>query len=174
MFLLSADSDVFIKSDPNVLIGIYPSGGIYFSKILNNLKSRCQIDIRWFPFDIQNIQMQIGTPTFTSRYINYVSGGDKTFYLDGYIQNKLWNVVSLNWTFVEKFYGGTDGFSEIHLELVISRKPLFVIANLVVPALLLTIATLISFWIPFAQAMPIGMSIMLAFSVLAIRYFIIK
>ena len=38
-----------------------------------------------------------------------------------------------------------------------------------VPALFLSIVTLISFHIPMAQAMPIGISILLAYSVLTIR-----
>lgn len=62
-----------------------------------------------------------------------------------------------------------DTFSEIRYKMLIQRKPLFVIQNCVIPAIMLCILTLASFFIPFAQEMQIGISIMLAFSVFKLR-----
>lgn len=67
-----------------------------------------------------------------------------------------------------------DVFSEIRYKILIRRKPLFVIQNCVFPALMLCILTLVSFFIPFAQEMQIGISIMLAFSVFKLRYVPVK
>jgi len=62
-----------------------------------------------------------------------------------------------------------DSFSEIRYKILIRRKPLFVLQNCVIPAIMLCILTLVSFFIPFAQEMQIGISIMLAFSVFKLR-----
>ena len=62
-----------------------------------------------------------------------------------------------------------DTFSEIRYNILIRRKPLFVIQNCVFPALMLCLLTLVSFFIPFPQAMQIGISIMLSFSVFKLR-----
>lgn len=62
-----------------------------------------------------------------------------------------------------------DTFSEIRYKILIRRKPLFVIQNCVFPALMLCLLTLVSFFIPFPQAMQIGISIMLSFSVFKLR-----
>jgi hypothetical protein len=44
-----------------------------------------------------------------------------------------------------------DMFSEIRYKILIRRKPLFVLQNFVIPAVMLCILTLVSFFIPFAQ-----------------------
>lgn len=62
-----------------------------------------------------------------------------------------------------------DTFTEIKYKILIRRKPLFVIQNCVFPAMMLCLLTLVSFFIPFAQAMQIGISIMLSFSVFKLR-----
>ena len=61
-------------------------------------------------------------------------------------------------------------FSEIHYKILIRRKPLFVLQNYCIPALMLCAITLFSFYMPFAQEMQIGISIMLTFSILKLKY----
>jgi len=63
-----------------------------------------------------------------------------------------------------------NSFSEIKYQILIERRSLFVLQNYVTPAVFLCILTLISFFIPFAQAMQIGISILLSFAVFKLRY----
>lgn len=65
-------------------------------------------------------------------------------------------------------------FSEIHYKILIRRKPLFVLQNYCIPALMLCTITLFSFYMPFAQEMQIGISIMLTFSILKLKLFLIR
>jgi hypothetical protein len=81
-------------------------------------------------------------------------------------------LVSLNGSRVEEKYPDwieDDYFSEIHFTINLKRKPLYIIINCVMPALILSIITVISFVIPFPQQTQIGISIVLAFSVLTIK-----
>lgn len=93
--------------------------------------------------------------------------------LENYTENNEWALMAYKPYRHEIKYTNwieNDSFSEIHYKILIRRKPLFVIQNCVIPAIMLCILTLVSFFIPFAQAMQIGISIMLAFSVFKLRY----
>ena len=86
------------------------------------------------------------------------------------IDNKLWDLVKYKYEFVDTAIQGYNGtYAQFHVHLFVKRKPLYAITNLMVPALCLSLMTLISFYIPFAQAMPIGITIVLSHSVLSIR-----
>ena len=124
------------------------------------------MDIKWFPFDEQTCKVIINTENYPSEDVSYTT--DRLTH-NNLEENKIWSLVKLNYTIESFFYEGYGSYSFIHLNVVIRRKPLFVVTNLMVPALFLSIVTLISFHIPFAQAMPIGISILLAYSVLTIR-----
>jgi nicotinic acetylcholine receptor, invertebrate len=128
--------------------------------------------IKWFPFDEQLCVIVFGSWSYTSNYLNYTLMVEKPD-LQSYTENNEWSLVAYkpfralvhyeNW--IEK----EQNFTEIRYKILISRKPLFVLQNMVVPAHMLCVLTLVSFFIPFAQSMQIGISIMLAFSVFKLR-----
>lgn len=132
--------------------------------------------------------MVFGSWSHTSSLVYYRFWDDKPE-LPQYIPNNEWKLLAVsqsiktidfpNW--VER-----DPFFEINFTILIVRKPLLAIYNTVVPALMLTTLTLVSFFvraipfvvhfisieflqIPFAQEMQIGISIMLAYSVFSLR-----
>lgn len=92
--------------------------------------------------------------------------------LDNYTENNEWELVGFKPFRHEIKYTNwieNDFFTEIRYKILIRRKPLFVLQNCVIPAIMLCILTLVSFFIPFASEMQIGISIMLAFSVFKLR-----
>ena len=170
MILTSADTDVYLKPDATILNSMYADGLTSFSKMMNNLKSRCQMEIIWFPYDQQTCTIVLASTIYANDSIKFVDTGADTLLPYNFAEHKVWKLVSYSYKTVNTQYPGYEGnYSEMHLKVTIRRKPLFVISNLIVPALCLSVVTLISFYIPFAQAMPIGISIVLAYSVLAIR-----
>ena len=75
--------------------------------------------------------------------------------MDTYEENNEWRLREVRQLRKENVYPDwiePDAFTEITYKLIIARKPLFVIQNLVIPAVMLTILTLVVFFIPFAQA----------------------
>lgn len=170
MILSSADTNVYLNTEAVILNSMYPDGLTVFSKMMNNLKSRCQMEIIWFPYDQQTCTIVLASTIYANESINYIDSGVNTLIPYNYVEHKVWQLVRYSYELVNTVYPGYEGYySEMHLKVTIRRKPLFVISNLIVPALCLSVITLISFHIPFAQAMPIGISIVLAYSVLAIR-----
>ena len=175
MIYTSSSADVYVKSDSAIQCVISPEGGVEFYKFLNSLKTRCEIEITWFPYDEQKCTLILASTIYRVDFIRYTEWFDSadTLVLENFIDNKLWDLVKYNDEFVERVYEGYSGkYAEIHVHLIVKRKPLYVITNLMVPALCLSVITLISFYVPFAQAMPIGISIVLSFSVLSIRLII--
>lgn len=92
--------------------------------------------------------------------------------IENYTENNEWTLIAYKPFRVDIKYENwieNDSFSEIRYKILIRRKPLFVLQNCVIPAIMLCVLTLVSFFIPFAQEMQIGISIMLAFSVFKLR-----
>ncbi|CAF1582305.1 unnamed protein product [Rotaria sp. Silwood1] len=161
-FLLPQDSQ-------NVIVSY--NGTIFWPLPLAQLRTRCRMTIKHFPFDEQTCDMIFGSWSHTSSLIHY-RFWEKSPELPQYTPNNEWKLLAVAQSIKTVQYPNwvePDTFFEINFTILIVRKPLQAIYNTVVPALMLTILTLVSFFIPFAQEMQIGISIMLAYSVFSLR-----
>ena len=149
----------------------YQKGSIFWTNPLSELKTRCRMSIAWFPFDHQLCTITFGSWSYTSNYLNYTCRTEKPS-LKNFTDNNEWILVKYKPTRVENKYEHwieNDHFSEIKYNILIKRKSLFVIQNYVTSAIILCTLTLVSFFIPFAQQMQIGISILLSFAVFKLR-----
>ena len=92
--------------------------------------------------------------------------------LAGYVENSEWTLVGYKGFRNEIMYDNwveKDAFSEIHYKILIRRKPLFVLQNYCIPALMLSVITLCCFFMPFPQEMQLGISIILTFTILKLK-----
>ena len=79
---------------------------------------------------------------------------EETPSLDNYTENNEWILVDYRPFRHEIKYDQwveDYAFTEIRYKIFIRRKPLFVLQNFVTPAVILSILTLLSFFIPFPQ-----------------------
>ncbi len=138
--------------------------------------------------DEQTCDMIFGSWSHTGSLIHYQFWNNKPE-LPQYTPNNEWKLLAVAQSIKTVDYPNwvePDPFFEINFSILIVRKPLQAIYNTVVPALMLTTLTLVSFFvskisflsirnsllniqIPFAQEMQIGISIMLAYSVFSLR-----
>ncbi|RNA21549.1 neuronal acetylcholine receptor subunit alpha-10-like [Brachionus plicatilis] len=135
------------------------------------MRVRCRMGILWFPFDEQLCVIAFGSWSYTSSYLNYTLMNENPV-IENYTEHNEWSLIEYKpFRYEIKFSNWIedDTFTEIRYKILIRRKPLFVIQNCVFPAMMLCLLTLVSFFIPFAQAMQIGISIMLSFSVFKLR-----
>jgi len=112
-----------------------------------------------------------GSWSYTSRYLNYTCRQEEAS-LKNFTHNAEWLLIKYKPARIEIKYEHwieDDYFSEIKYSILIKRKPLFVLQNYVTSAFILSILTLVSFSIPFAQQMQIGISILLTFAVFKLR-----
>ncbi|UJR26885.1 hypothetical protein I4U23_008195 [Adineta vaga] len=161
-FLLPQDSQNMIVSY---------NGTVFWPLPLAQLRTRCRMTIKHFPFDEQTCDMIFGSWSHTSSLIHYQFWENKPE-LPQYTPNNEWKLLAVTQSLKTIDYPNwvePDTFFEVNFTILIVRKPLQAIYNTVVPALMLTTLTLVSFFIPFAQEMQIGISIMLAYSVFSLR-----
>ncbi|CAF2433364.1 unnamed protein product [Rotaria sp. Silwood2] len=161
-FLLPQDSQNMIVSY---------NGTVFWPLPLAQLRTRCRMTIKHFPFDEQTCDMIFGSWSHTSSLIHYQFWENKPE-IPQYVPNNEWKLLAVTQSIKTVDYPNwvePDTFYEVNFTILIVRKPLQAIYNTVVPALMLTILTLVSFFIPFAQEMQIGISIMLAYSVFSLR-----
>ena len=106
-----------------------------------------------FPFDDQLCVIVFGSWSYTYTYLNYTLMNESPS-LENYTENNEWSLLAYKPVRTEIKYDNwieDDLFSEIRYKILIRRKPLFVLQNFVIPALMLCIITLVTFYIPFAQ-----------------------
>jgi 5-hydroxytryptamine receptor 3 len=129
------------------------------------------MNIAWFPFDHHMCTLTFGSWSYTSKYLNYTCRTEEPS-LKNFTDNVEWILVKYKPIRIENKYEHwieDDYFSEIKYKILIKRKPLFVLQSYVSCALILSILTLVSFFIPFAQQMQIEISILLTFAVFKLR-----
>jgi hypothetical protein len=130
-------------------------------------KSACSINVRYFPFDEQVCDMIFASWTFDGYFIdiNVNSGeGDTT----NYIKNGEWHLVKLLAIKNLKKYSCCDEpYPEIVYKLVIRRRPLYYLFNMVFPCLLITLVAFFGFYLPpgSTEKVSIGITTLLSITV---------
>ena len=131
------------------------------------MRSRCKMEISTFPFDVQTCYITFGSivnPDFELDY-NVINASSLIY---NYTENKQWSLISKTASKNAAFRIQTN-YTEIKLKIIIKRKPLFILTNIVILALILSTVTIVTFFIPFAQAIAISISVILSYSMLGIR-----
>jgi hypothetical protein len=123
------------------------------------------MNIEKFPHDKQSCKIVFTSAAYSTLDLTYVT--EETS-LGSFTENQIWSLKSFNYT-VENFSDSESLYSQINVEIVLQRKPLYIFTNLMVPALFLSMVALICFFIPYAQSIPISMSILLSHSVLTLK-----
>ncbi|VDN93453.1 unnamed protein product [Brugia pahangi] len=99
---------------------------------------RCRIDIRYFPYDHQNCTLTLGSWTSSKALLNYTT--DKAVNMHSYIPNEEWDILSFNLYRHEYLYACCqDPWVIIEGSLIIRRKPLYYVVNLIIPTTILTL-----------------------------------
>ncbi|XP_045170379.1 neuronal acetylcholine receptor subunit alpha-10-like [Mercenaria mercenaria] len=144
----SISSNVIVTSDGNVT---------WLSMVI--FKSSCAINVRYFPFDVQNCSMQFASWTYDGFQVNLVittNEGD----ISNYIPNSEWDLIKL---YVERnvvYYSCcVEPYPDITYSIYIKRRPLFYIFNMFLPCILITLVALLGFYIPSDSGEKVTMGI---------------
>ena len=117
------------------------------------MKTRCNLNIRKFPFDRQKCEIQIGSWQHDDSEIKI--GFDQTnkkASTVNFMANSVWDLVGNKITIVNtssRFFGYLSS-SDFVFELTVQRKPLYYMINNVYPCLILNVVTLITYFLPFS------------------------
>lgn len=139
-----------------------PSGGLskYHTQIIIDHEGRhswftptsfistCKLNVRYFPFDRQECIMKFGSWTFQMNDLDVV-GDSNPIVTNQLLRNAEWDLMSVKEERnVNQYACCAFPFSDLTIKLVIRRRPLFYIFNLMIPCFIIIAMVLMGFLLP--------------------------
>nr|XP_006013208.2 PREDICTED: neuronal acetylcholine receptor subunit alpha-7-like [Latimeria chalumnae] len=127
--------------------------------------SSCNIDVRWFPFDVQNCELKFGSWTYDGWLLDLqMTDAD----ISGYMPNGEWDLVGVSGTRNEIFYDCCkEPYPDVTFYVTIRRRTLYYALNLLIPCVLLSTMTLLVFLLPAdsGEKISLGITVLLSLTV---------
>ncbi|CAI5448811.1 unnamed protein product [Caenorhabditis angaria] len=135
-------------------------------------RTSCLLDIRFFPYDQQSCKLTISSWTSSAADITY-EPAHATVNMDNFIPNEEWVVVNfkVNRT-VQTFKCCPEPWILLDAILIVRRKPLYYIVNLVIPTSVITLVAVTGFFTAAStsserrEKLSLGIDSLLAMSIL--------
>nr|XP_034992522.1 acetylcholine receptor subunit epsilon isoform X2 [Zootoca vivipara] len=157
----------------NVLI--YPKGYMYWLPPAI-FRSTCAIEVTFFPFDWQNCSLVFRSKSYNANEVMLDFGGDdetgapvKEIVIDpeAFTENGEWAIQHRPARKALAPVSGAEapGFSEVRYFLIIQRKPLFYIINIIIPCVLISSLVVLVYFLPAeagGQKITVSISVLLA------------
>ncbi|GAU97755.1 hypothetical protein RvY_08995 [Ramazzottius varieornatus] len=156
VLLNNADGKYGVSYKSNVVI--YSRGDIIWLPP-TIYKSTCEINVRFFPFDIQTCSMRFKSWTWNAQEVLLESFEDGNFVdLSDYTDSGTWDILEARG---HPLYYYSDGQPRMEMvyQFVIRRRPLFYTVNLLIPTCLVTFLTVLVFYLPTASGEKVALSI---------------
>ncbi len=123
-----------LLSDTNVELS--PDGTVSWTTPAM-IKSACKIEIDSYPFDVQRCQLKLGSWTYNGFEVN-VTAFLPIMMMDNLMPNGEWRIIAAPCKRHEVYYSCCpQPYPDVTCELIMKRRPLFYLYNLVMPCLLL-------------------------------------
>uniref|UniRef100_A0A672JPF9 Cholinergic receptor, nicotinic, epsilon n=1 Tax=Salarias fasciatus TaxID=181472 RepID=A0A672JPF9_SALFA len=135
-------------------------------------RSTCAIEITYFPFDYQNCTLVFRSQTYSANEVDLILNADEGqtiewVYIDpaAFTENGEWAIVHRpGRKMINKKYSPDDlEYQEIVYNLIIQRKPLFYVINIVLPCSLISSLVVLAYFLPAqGQKLTVSISVLLA------------
>ncbi|KAM4619793.1 acetylcholine receptor subunit epsilon [Polymixia lowei] len=136
-------------------------------------RSTCAIEITYFPFDFQNCTLVFRSQTYSANELdlNLAVGDQKIEWVDidpeAFTENGEWAIVHRPARkLINARYSPDDlEYQEIYYNLIIQRKPLFYIINIILPCSLISSLVVLAYFLPAqagGQKLTVSISVLLA------------
>jgi hypothetical protein len=162
----------------NLNVGINSIGFVSLSLSLPSLQTRCALNVKKYPFDTQKCSIVVGSWMYTTLsinlafYDNFISKSKSNQYFDtsSYIEHPYWDMASVSCEFVidsSRFLQVNElamvftnqnqvlKAQDMSFDLVLVRKPLYVMINSIYINFVLNIVILLAFFMPFTAQMSV-------------------
>lgn len=131
-------------------------------------KSYCEITVRYFPFDLQNCTMKLGTWTYDGTIVEINPHSDRAD-LSNYVESGEWAMKDVrNWKHGIPYACCPDvPYLDITYHILIQRLPLYFIVNVIIPCMLFSFLTGLVFYLPTdsGEKMTLSISVLLSLTV---------
>ncbi|KAM5310542.1 acetylcholine receptor subunit beta isoform 2-T2 [Glossophaga mutica] len=123
-------------------------------------RSSCSIQVTYFPFDWQNCTMVFSSYSYDSSEVSLHTGlgpdgqerQEVHIHEGTFIENGQWEIIHkpsrLIQPLVDPRRGGEGQREEVTFYLIIRRKPLFYLVNVIAPCILITVMAIFVFYLP--------------------------
>lgn len=112
------------------------------------LRSKCKINVEYFPFDSQNCTMKFGSWTYDGYRVD-VQKENSTADLSKYVESAEWHLerapVQRN---VLKYFCCPEPYPDVTFSFIIKRRTLFYLSNLILPLVIISILITFVFTLP--------------------------
>ncbi|KAH9513383.1 Neuronal acetylcholine receptor subunit alpha-10 [Bulinus truncatus] len=113
------------------------------------LKSSCEVDVKYFPFDTQHCVLEFASWTYDANSVNLMTLGSESGDVSNYKNSTEWELVSFLQERKEvNFSCCPVPYVFIKNHIRIKRRPLFYVFNMVFPCILITMVALLGFYMP--------------------------
>ena len=131
-------------------------------------ETHCVVDLRYFPLDEQTCYIQFANWMYTTAFLNYTIEGT-VLALDTYKANGEWDLLSANQSTHLLELDSTPGVTMtlLQITIILKRVPTFFLLNVVVPSGLITVLSLLVYWLPYksGEKVSFAVTILLSFTV---------
>ncbi|KAI1722194.1 neurotransmitter-gated ion-channel ligand binding domain-containing protein [Ditylenchus destructor] len=131
------------------------------------LRSTCKISVTYFPFDSQHCSLKFGSWTYHGYQVD-VTNRSINIDLSNYVESGEFELVSVHQKRrVVKYTCCEEPYPDLTFYIHIRRKTLYYLYNIVFPCLMMSILTLLVFFLPpdSGEKIALGITVLLAFSV---------
>ncbi|CAD5213150.1 unnamed protein product [Bursaphelenchus okinawaensis] len=112
-------------------------------------KFSCTLDLRLFPFDEQFCKLTFGSWTHDNKAIDYHpnNGTDAAIGVENCIENEEWNIIQTSVSRMErKYHCCPNNYTLLEFYILMQRKPLYYVTNLIAPTAIITFIAIIGFF----------------------------
>ncbi|XP_061574386.1 neuronal acetylcholine receptor subunit alpha-7-like [Cololabis saira] len=127
--------------------------------------STCNVDVKWFPFDIQRCELKFGSWTFDGWLLDIQM---KEADVSGYMTNGEWDLLEVPGGRHEVFYDCcAEPYPDVTFVVTLRRRTLYYALNLLIPCVLLSSMTLLVFVLPAnsGEKISLGITVLLSLTV---------
>ncbi|XP_022107578.1 neuronal acetylcholine receptor subunit alpha-10-like [Acanthaster planci] len=130
------------------------------------LISQCSVDVNFYPFDAQTCNLKFGSWQHDARLIDYPEAvADASMYQ----HNGEWDTFKMNFKRNVKIYACCPDkqYPDVTFTLILRRKPLFYVVNLIIPCALISAMSIIEFILPCnsGEKVSLGITVLLSLTV---------
>ncbi|EPQ15470.1 Acetylcholine receptor subunit beta [Myotis brandtii] len=179
VLLNNNDGNFDVALDINVVVA---SDGSVRWQPPGNYRSSCSIQVTYFPFDWQNCTMVFRSYSYDSSEVSLHTGvgldGQERQEVDihegTFIENGQWEIIHKPSRLIQPPVDprgvGEGQHQEVTFYLIIRRKPLFYLVNVIAPCILITLLAIFVFYLPPDAGEKMGLSI---FALLTLTVFLL-
>ena len=154
------DIVLFNNADGNYELTLVAKANLYSNgtvvwKPPTMFRSTCEIDVEYFPFDIQTCFLRFGSWTYAGDEVEIRHVSQKRRKIDigidlsQFYKNVEWDIIDVPAYYNENYYECCqEPYPDITFKIAMRRKILFYLVNLILPVALMTFMTVLVFYLP--------------------------